>query len=209
MKETCGRSAGPARAKPSHPSPLAPLPLHGELLAERERVEVLGHQDAPQVGVPLEPHAEHVEGLALEPVRPGPERRRRGDDGVLLGAGGLHAEPLVHLHAVAIDIRVPVEFDIDDGQSDAGDRAHPRHARHAVHLGLDRKGDELLDLGGRKTFGLDHDRDGRPVEIGQHVDRQPRDDERAVEHQHGRHRQHQEAIAQRLGDKDAEHGQRT
>ena len=76
--------------------------------------------------------------------------------------------------AVAIDVGAPVELDIDDRQPDARHRAHARHARHAVHLRLDREADQQLDLGRREALRLGHDGDGRPVEVGQHVDRQPR-----------------------------------
>ena len=73
-----------------------------------------------------------------------------------------------------IDVGAPVELDIDDRQADAETRAHARDARHAVHLRLERIGDELLDLLRREPLGLGHDRDGRAVEIGEDVDRQAR-----------------------------------
>ena len=34
-------------------------------------------------------------------------------------------EALGDLLAVAVDVGAPVELDVDDGQADAGDRAHP------------------------------------------------------------------------------------
>src|SRR5205814_1928010 len=41
-----------------------------EVLSEREALTVLlPHQDAPQVGMALEADAEHVEALALDPIR--------------------------------------------------------------------------------------------------------------------------------------------
>ena len=84
-------------------------------------------------------------------------------------------EPFGDQLAVAVDVGAPVELDIDDRQADAGDRAHARDARHAVHLRLDREADEQLDLGRREPFRLGHDGDGRLVEVGKHVDRQARD----------------------------------
>ena len=60
----------------------------------------------------------------------------RGDVGRQLA---LHErQPLGDLLAVAEDLRVPVELDIDDRQSDAGHRAHAGDARQPVHLRLDR-----------------------------------------------------------------------
>ena len=81
-------------------------------------------------------------------------------------------EPLGDQLAVAVDVGAPVELDIDDRQADARDRAHARYAGHAVHLRLDREGDELLDLLRREALGLGHHGDGRAVEVGKDVDRQ-------------------------------------
>ena len=106
------------------------------------------------------------------------------------------AEALGNELAVAIDVRAPVELDIDDGQADPGHRTHARHARHAVHDAFDREGDELLDLLRREAFGLRHQRHDRPVEVGKDVDRNARQDEAAVADQHQRRRQHEEAVAQ-------------
>src|SRR5215204_1072485 len=47
------------------------LAAHGEVASLRIALVVLGHQDAPQVGVALEDHAEEVEDLALLVVRRG------------------------------------------------------------------------------------------------------------------------------------------
>ena len=49
------------------------------VLPQREGRELLGHQDAPQVGMAGEADAEHVEDLALHPVGPGPEGDGRGE----------------------------------------------------------------------------------------------------------------------------------
>ena len=51
--------------------------LHRVVLAQRVAFPVVGHQDAPQVGMPLEHDAEQVEHLALVPVR---RSGRRVDD---------------------------------------------------------------------------------------------------------------------------------
>ena len=55
-------------------------------------------------------------------------------------------EPFGDLLAVAVDVGAPIELDVDDRKPDARDRSHAADARHAVHLGFDREGDELLDL---------------------------------------------------------------
>ena len=91
-------------------------------------------------------------------------------------------KPLGDLLAIAIDVGAPVELDIDHREPDARDRAHPRYAGHAVHLCFDREGDELLDLDRREALRLGHDGDGRLVEVREHIDRQPRDCERAEKH---------------------------
>src|SRR6185436_4021380 len=49
------------------------LASHREVAPLRVALVVLGHEDAPHVGVPLEDHAEHVVDLALLEVRRGME----------------------------------------------------------------------------------------------------------------------------------------
>src|SRR6266568_6777269 len=49
----------------------------GVVLPERVADERFVEQQAPQVGMPLEPDAEHVPDLPLEPVGDGPEPGRR------------------------------------------------------------------------------------------------------------------------------------
>ena len=116
-----------------------------------------------------------------------------------------HRQPLRDLLAVAVDVGVPVELDVDHRQADARDRAHADHAGQAVHLRLDREADELFDLRRRQPFGLGHDRDGRPVEVGKHVDRQPAHREGAVDHENRGEREHHQPVAQRLRDEECEH----
>ena len=106
-------------------------------------------------------------------VRTDPARQALAYDGELFG----------NELPTAIDVRRPVELDVDDGQAGAGNRAHAGDARHAVHGGLDRVGHDLLDLLGGKTLGLGHDGDHRPVEVGQHVDGKSGQHEAAVGHQ--------------------------
>src|ERR1051325_943825 len=54
------------------------LGIH-EVLAERvARRPVLAEEDPPQVGMPVEDHAEHVVALALHPVRALPDVRDGG-----------------------------------------------------------------------------------------------------------------------------------
>ena len=66
------------------------------------------------------------------------------------------------------------KVDVDEGQAGRRDRADARHAVHAVHRRLQRERDELLDLLGGHAAGLGHQRDGRPVEIGEDIHRRPR-----------------------------------
>ena len=107
--------------------------------------------------------------------------------------------------AVAVDIGAPIELDIDDRKPDAGDRSYPAHTRHAVHLGFDRKTDELLDFRRRIAFRLRHDGDGRTVEVGEYVDRQLARGIGAENDEDGCDRQNQQAIAERGADQECEH----
>ena len=80
-------------------------------------------------------------------------------------------QALADLLAVAVDVRPPFKFHIDDGQANAGNRTHPGDARHAVHARLDWEGDELLHFLGRHTAGFGHQRHCRLVQVREHVHR--------------------------------------
>ncbi len=92
-------------------------------------------------------------------------------------------QPLRDLLPGAIDLGVPAELDVDDRQADAGGRADAHHAGHAAHGRLDRVGDELLDLLRRQPLGLGEQHHGGAVEVGEYVDRKPRQHEAAVGHE--------------------------
>jgi hypothetical protein len=115
------------------------------------------------------------------------------------------SKALGDLLPVAVDVRSPVELDVDNRQSDTRHRPNARDAGYAVHLGLDDEGDELLDLGRRQALGLGHDRDGRLVEVRQDVDRQVRRGERAPDDEDNGQRHDEEAVAQRVCDEKGEH----
>src|SRR5262245_56219656 len=70
------------------------------VLALRTSLPVLGHQDAPSIGMADEADAEHVVDLALEPVGGGPHRRHRCERRVLAD---------LHLHAHAVSMPRGVE----------------------------------------------------------------------------------------------------
>src|SRR2546425_4469846 len=63
------------------------------VLAQGEAFPGFRHQDAAQVGVAVEPDAEQVPGLALVPVRSGPDRREAGDVWIRHGGGVLVPDP--------------------------------------------------------------------------------------------------------------------
>ena len=114
-------------------------------------------------------------------------------------------QPLGDLLAVAIDIRVPVELDVDDRETDARCRADAAHPGKPIHLGFERIGDELFDFFRCQPLCLRHDGDGRSVEIGEDVNGQPRDRKRPVDHEDCGNRQDEQAVAQRLGNEKIEH----
>ena len=58
---------------------------------------------------------------------------------------------------------------------------------------------------GGAAFRFRHDRDGRPVEVGKHVDRKLRDGVGAEEDKDGRNRQHEQPVTKRVADKEGEH----
>src|SRR5207245_879449 len=67
------------------------IPFHGIILAQGITFPILWHQDAPQIRMPFESHAEQVKCLTLVPVDPRPHRRQRCDNRI--AAGYAYADP--------------------------------------------------------------------------------------------------------------------
>src|ERR1700729_1920773 len=65
------------------------IALDGKILAQRVAFPVVGKQNAPQIRMPGELNAEHVENLALQPVRALPNRKEGIDDRI--AASEFHA----------------------------------------------------------------------------------------------------------------------
>ena len=106
----------------------------------------------------------------------------------------------------AVDVRLPTEFDKDQRQSDAGHRPHALHAGGAIDRRLDRHGDEQFHLvrGQSRHFG--ENGHGRTVQVGKDIDRNSREHPSAIRREHGRHGNHQQAVAHGEGDEAVEHG---
>src|SRR5438128_529393 len=64
------------------------------VLAQWKAGEFLGHENAPQVGMPGKANAIHIEDLALHPVGAFPEREDRGDGWIGVVDVGLDDEAL-------------------------------------------------------------------------------------------------------------------
>jgi hypothetical protein len=109
--------------------------------------------------------------------------------------------------AVAIDVGIPLELDINDRKTHARNRAYARHPGHAIHQGFDRKADPQLHFGRSETLRFGHDRDRRPVEVGKYIDRQLPHREKAEDDQGEAQRQDQEPVAKGLGDEKGEHSE--
>jgi hypothetical protein len=54
-------------------------PSERVIFPERIGGELLGHEDAPQVGMAIESNTKHVKNLSLHPVGPRPDRHGRGE----------------------------------------------------------------------------------------------------------------------------------
>lgn len=89
----------------------------GVILAERESLEGIGHENAPEVGVALEDDSEHVVDFAFHPVCAFPERDCGGNDEVWFieitaddefQAGDGVCEGVDHAEAVACSAEVEV-----------------------------------------------------------------------------------------------------
>ena len=78
-----------------------------------------------------------------------------------------------------------------------GLRPHVANAARAEDGGLDGKGDERLDFLGGEAGALGHDRDARPVEVGEDVDRHRRGQVRAVSERDEARDHDERAVAER------------
>src|SRR5262249_23659999 len=67
-----------------------PVTFEREILAQRMELEVVGHQDAPPIGMPVEDDADEIVGLALLPVGPRPDG---GDGRAAVRLGEPHLQP--------------------------------------------------------------------------------------------------------------------
>ena len=93
-----------------------------------------------------------------------------------------------------IDVRAPFELDPDDGDADAGGRAHAAHAGRAVQRRLDGKRDLRLDFLRRHAVRFGDDGHGGRGEIGEDVHRHLHRLVRAPDQQQRRGREHEQTI---------------
>ncbi len=77
--------------------PTAHSALHGEVLAQRKALEVIGGKQAAQVRMPLELYAEHLPGLALVEAGRRPERGHRAQL-LSFGESGAHPQAMAVSH---------------------------------------------------------------------------------------------------------------
>ena len=104
-----------------------------------------------------------------QPRRRGQRRDVRRDPARQVEVG----QSIEHLLPGEIPVGVLVERDVDGGQSVERDRAKVILLRDAVHLALDRNGDQPFHLFRRVAGPLGGDRDHRRRQVGISVDRQP------------------------------------
>jgi hypothetical protein len=106
----------------------------------------------------------------------------------------------------AVDLHRPVELHVDHRKANAGHRAHARDAGHAVHRRLDGEGDEQLDLLRGEAIDLGHQRDGRPVEVGEDIDGELPQRHQAVERQGQRADDDEQTVGKAGANDGIEHG---
>src|SRR5262249_24491920 len=104
-------------------------------------------------------------------------------------------ETLGHELTSAINIDAPIELDVDHREANSGHRSDADNARHAVHGGFDRKRDELLHLLWREALRLRQDIDVWSIEVGEHIDGNTRQHERAVADKQERRTENKQAIS--------------
>src|SRR5262249_17051750 len=118
------------------------------------------------------------------------------------------AQAFGDLLTIEVDVRSPVELDVEDRQANPRYGAHPYDTRHAVHGSLKRKCYELLDLFGGKAFGLGHQCHHRTVEVGEDVDGQVAQGERPISEQNERRGQYEQTVPQAGCNEEVEHWRR-
>ena len=135
------------------------------------------------------------------------DARRRRDLRVDVGrqAVGHRGEPLRDQLPSPGEILAPVELDPHDREARRARRAHPSRAGEAVDRGLDREGDERLDLVRGEPARLCHDHDRRGVEFGEDVDRHLAELEAREDEQQPRRDHHERRVADREPDELREH----
>ena len=115
-------------------------------------------------------------------------------------------DPLLDDLAVEADIRIPVELDEDDRQSDPRDAPHSLDARSAVHHRLDGVRYLDFDLFRRESRRFDQDRDCRSVEVRQHIDGETKSGHHPVHTDRQRSQDDEHAVRERESDNGLEHG---
>ena len=93
----------------------------GIILPQRIGGELLGHQDPPQVGMPVESDAEHIKNFALHPVGPRPERDGRGERRI----GVVRRRTLTTRHSAVIEVPEDV-MDLEPGRASGRDNPGSR-----------------------------------------------------------------------------------
>ena len=104
------------------------------VLAQRMPLEGLVGEQAPQVRMPVEAEAEHVVGLALEPVEPLPEPGHRGEHDVVLAHRHLQPQARAALDRVEVVDRLEALLAV--GKVDAAEVEHHVELRLRVLLQL-------------------------------------------------------------------------
>ena len=105
-------------------------------------------------------------------------------------------EPLLDGLTGRPDVDIPVELDVDHGEAGRGLAADGFHATGAQQGDFDRLRDERLHFLGRQSGALGDDHHPRPVEVGEHVDRERRRQIAPIHEQRQADDQHQEAGAE-------------
>ncbi len=123
-----------------------------------------------------------LDGELVDLAESGGHRPHDGGDAGRHGALDL-VEPLGDELAGAVQVDRVVEDDGQEGDLELGGGADDLEVRHAEEGGLEWKGDQLFDLDGAHAGGLGGDHDLIVGEIGEGLERDPREDQRAAREQ--------------------------
>ena len=121
------------------------------------------------------------------------------------GALARQYEPFLDDLAVDVNVRAPLEVDVDHGDARTGLAAYRFDAGRAVERGFQRKGDQRFHVLGSIAGALGQNDDARPVQVRKNVDGHGGDGIAAIDQRRQAEKDNQQPVAEGKLDDCVEH----